>query len=522
MSDDYKNDFSDPDFLAIVVRGLLDEIDSGRRTGLPQHSSKEAELLRQALTLDSIANLCVYKDRDQIVAISAGLHPSHTAILVAENGPVSDPVLKHLRDMFDKLKTIRDTLPEGEPVSPAHPFIVNPQSPFEAALIDLDIAILLFSWDKFKKRLTKNRRLSNFTLVVNDVLGVAAEERDDLPIEQRNSLAILQASPHLNHDGLAEVGIDLENMLQALNIASTDRTPGDTRPLRILLAKVAGFHQGVAERKELFTLWNDFLKFRVSNPTSGTPQTVKKDPDTLRWLQKVVSIREHARRVARLATSRTLAGILRDVEIVAVPNQISPKIIKMNEKTMHGVLNAAQCNLNKEGGKTPADYLEKLATTAGAVQTNKETLEFEFSNPRPVHCECALLAALHGLPAIPYIGTSKLSCGFCRMYFEAYRTVTRSKIVTQGSHGVATAWHAPTVADSEIDTRIRVELAAKLNEAIYQGWNTYSRKSLDSQSPIASGEGEDDPDVAAAKQGWNEEYGNLSMFQPYPRRRGRP
>ncbi|KAJ7764760.1 hypothetical protein B0H16DRAFT_1798136, partial [Mycena metata] len=422
MSEEYENDFSDPDFLAVVAHDLLDEIHS---TNFPQDysSSKDAraKVLRrqQVAVLDSIANLCVYQERGQVVAIAAALHPGNTAIFVAENGgAIGNTVVDHLDEMFTKLKTIREALPQGEPV---HSFVAIPQSPFEAALVDLDGVILRFSWAKFRRRLVKDRRLANFTLVVRDIVRTPAVERDNLPTEQRQLLAELQESSYLDHKELVHVAVDLGNLSRILNLGPNDRT---VLGLRVLLVKISLFYEGVCKRKEIFAAWNAYLESR-------TPQTVKKQPDTLRWLQKVVSIREDAQRVARLATSDTLAGILRGVEIIAVPTQLDPKtIIKMNEKTIQGVLNAAQYDLKKEGGKTTAEYLEKLAATAGASRPDEEKLECASDQPRPVHCECALLAALHGLPLIPYIGTSKPSCGFCCMYFEAYRAVTKSTLGT--------------------------------------------------------------------------------------------
>ncbi|KAJ7293408.1 hypothetical protein C8J57DRAFT_1268965, partial [Mycena rebaudengoi] len=502
-SDEYNNDFNDPDFLAVVARDLLNEIDSSRKSSLPQDSSEDPEVLRrQVSVLDSLANLCVYEGRGQVVAIAAALHPSHTSILVAENGPVSEPVLQHLHDVFDRLKIIRDAraaLPltsQGELVSSIHFFIDEPKSPFEAALVDLEVAILRFSWDKVHQRLIKNHRNTNFTLVVADICGVAAEERDDLPAVQRETLAELQASPHLDHKNLDNVAVAVGNLLAVLDMKPTVREDSHVLALRALLASVALFYQGVAEHGELFATWNNFLKYRILNPDSGIPGTVKKEPDTLRWLQKIVSIREHARRVARLATSHRLANILRDVEVTAVHNQINPKTIKVNEKTMQDILIASKCRTNQEGGKTAGDYLTKLANTASAFQPDKQKL-YCASDPRPVHCECALLAALHGLPVIPYIGVSKLSCGFCQIYFDAYRAVTNSTTMTQGSHGLATAWRAPTVADSATNDQILLHLATKLNASMRLGWNKYNRSSPDSQSTAASGEIEpEDPDHA--------------------------
>ena len=68
----------------------------------------------------------------------------------------------------------------------------------------------------------------------------------------------------------------------------------------------------------------------------------------------------------------------------------------------------------------------------------------------PVHCECLLLVHLHQQPAVPYIGVSKLSCGFCRMYFAAYREVTRVEFYARGSHGQMGPWALPVLGDATL------------------------------------------------------------------------
>lgn len=64
------------------------------------------------------------------------------------------------------------------------------------------------------------------------------------------------------------------------------------------------------------------------------------------------------------------------------------------------------------------------------------------------HCESALiqyLATKHGdswdhVPAFNYIGVSRLSCGACGVWLEAFNKVSRQKFYTRGSHG---KWYWP-------------------------------------------------------------------------------
>ncbi|KAJ6469585.1 hypothetical protein C8R47DRAFT_989441, partial [Mycena vitilis] len=474
----------DPDFLALIARCLLNENNSSLR----RRSGDTEVLRRQASVLDSLANLCVYATSSQVVAIGAALNPDYTIIYVAENGDVSTEVLTHLRGIFTHLKRIRTALPPpslspgGERLSPSHAFINKPVSTYEVALVDLNVHLLRFSWRKLRQRFTKNYRNVNFISLATVICGTAAAEID-LPDNERKSLAELQASPYLERTELLEVADNIRTMATIFNFTSD---PDLTRihALRTMLKGVAAFYKAVAQQEQLFGSWNSFLKHHLK---SKGVAPLKKDLDTLRWLQKIASIWEHAERVARLATSPKLVRILRDVQVTPIPNKFNPKIIKLDEATIREVLLESNCDINEDGEKTPRTYFEKLILAARGVQQDGKN--YCLFDPGPVHCECAMLAALHGIPVIPYIGVSKLSCGFCHLYFDSYHEVTQSQIITQGSHGMATAWRAPTlVTEPEMDKRIRLEMAARLKPVMRRGWTKWTRSSMDSQSTAASGE----------------------------------
>lgn len=60
----------------------------------------------------------------------------------------------------------------------------------------------------------------------------------------------------------------------------------------------------------------------------------------------------------------------------------------------------------------------------------------------PVHCECRLIQYLQtrqgnqwdNVPPFSYIGVSKLSCGACRIWMEAFNEQSGRKFYTRGSH----------------------------------------------------------------------------------------
>ena len=80
----------------------------------------------------------------------------------------------------------------------------------------------------------------------------------------------------------------------------------------------------------------------------------------------------------------------------------------------------------------------------------------------PIHCECKLVQFFsppHGpewVPPFSYIGVSKLSCGACRIWMEAYNELGGQQFYTKGSHG---AWYWPWGMPT---------MEASLNEAVVE------------------------------------------------------
>ncbi|KAJ7785874.1 hypothetical protein B0H16DRAFT_7896 [Mycena metata] len=230
------------------------------------------------------------------------------------------------------------------------------------------------------------------------------------------------------------------------------------------------------KKPQFFKAWDVYTLSRKD-------RTVKKRPNAFRWLCKVVAIREHFLRIAGVATSVTLAHLLlHDIDVEIVDNPIPKVALKLDEPALQEILNAA---INSEvlfdDSKSTRDFLnlQRLVNLCNA----------ESSLNRPVHCECRLLAHIHRkVPAVPYIGVSKLSCGYCDAYFEAYRKITESKICTRGSHGQSASWTCPVLPeDPDSDSNIRKEVCSMLLQKIRIGWAQYRRSSLDSQRTSASG-----------------------------------
>ncbi|EIW75110.1 hypothetical protein CONPUDRAFT_169534 [Coniophora puteana RWD-64-598 SS2] len=154
----------------------------------------------------------------------------------------------------------------------------------------------------------------------------------------------------------------------------------------------------------------------------------------------------------------------------------------VDEHRMETILEGAGCNIDPEH-RTVGGFIDQLAKLLKySVIEGKLT----FEGPAPVHCECRLLAEVHGRAAIQYIGVSKLSCGFCDIYFEAYRQATGVNIFTSGTHSQTSPWIFPRIEESELDSTIEERVRSKLLDKINRGWKLYSRASLSSQSTDAS------------------------------------
>ncbi|KAI0310877.1 hypothetical protein OF83DRAFT_1178113 [Amylostereum chailletii] len=114
--------------------------------------------------------------------------------------------------------------------------------------------------------------------------------------------------------------------------------------------------------------------------------------------------------------------------------------------------------------RPPKFSVGSLPGTSTASGTPAASLEYTTSLKRiarrykaHVHCECALLASLHGRRFIPYIGVSKLSCKLCHMYFSAYSEVMGASIATQGYHSqLVVPWLSPDLRVRSPDLAERV------------------------------------------------------------------
>ncbi|KAJ7223181.1 hypothetical protein GGX14DRAFT_352350 [Mycena pura] len=465
------------DVLAFVARGLHES--NGKEERNTATTTLTGVLKRQARILDALAYISVSFAEKHVVAVGMQTFPEKTVIYVAENGRLDPKILDYLKDLFRRLQILHERRPNQQR-SQLVPDYVHSRTtdPFEQELVHFEQKILQFCWNKQKKRLTKNARATNFMDIVGEVCGTPAVQRTDLSKSETECLAGLQAPPDFDRGQLEKLGRTIGKMVTTLA-----RAPSSTGALqlRIFLTTIADICENFSQKVEFVLLWNRYTQRKT------TIKTVSKAPDVMHWLSKVTAIREHCLRLADVATSTTLSAFLlkNNFEVKAVSNPVQQMSHSPSLQTLKSILVAAGCDMDEDPEST-AELLEMLAKVHSSSLDDGGNLVTQA--PTPIHCECILLSCLHGQSYVPYIGVSKLSCGFCSDYFAAYREATASSVCTRGTHGQTASWRCPPL-DAELNAKLNPRLSSKILTRIKKGWEQRRPSLLSSQSTDASGEG---------------------------------
>ncbi|KAJ7784513.1 hypothetical protein B0H16DRAFT_1876951 [Mycena metata] len=460
------------DFLAFIAHGLRDT---------KKVKEGDIPITDQAKVLDSVACISISHAEKQTVAVGVQVVNDGILVHVAANDPLPPATLPHLRDIFARLQRIYKL--HSQERSPGIPSFISSrtENPFKIELLQLEIAILRFSWRKLAQRLTKDSRAEIFITVLEDVCGAPATQRTDLSGEERELLGKLQASPDLNKDLIDGLASQVDELAKTLHLEANDEGAILVRQCIYSLMKL---RQDFSNKWTLVVSWNLYTKLRANNRLSDG-ETSRKAPDVLRWISKVVSIREHYMRLATVCTSNRLSNLLlRNIGIKEMVNSMPPASHSLDIASLKEVLVAA--GSAPEDPEPMGEFLEILAASHSVSLGPTGKLETE--TLQPAHCECALLVYLHGQPSIAYIGVSRLSCQFCHDYFTAYREATASTTCTRGTHGQSADWQCPTLVDSELDSKIRGDLSSKFLPRIRKGWEARWPSSLASQIPYMTTE----------------------------------
>ncbi|KAJ7091984.1 hypothetical protein B0H15DRAFT_183500 [Mycena belliarum] len=484
------NEPLDPDYLAFVARGL----------GIDTPSDTVRSSVKSSVTdvLDSLAHILIAKPR-QTVAVGAYVptRADHAAdaliVLIAENGPPNPETIQHLQDVLARLRRIRAAPPPpylgttvyGTQIIPSY-IPRNARTAFERELVDLEMAVLTYSHAKLHRRITKHDCHLAFAEAVGDMCGLPVEDRaDDRDDAERKLLADLQAL-EVNRPYLRRLDFCMQKLAA---MPPPGSVPDELDIIRTVLHQVLEDKMELAHKSTFLRMLNEYTQCRLAKKG----KQVKKPPDVLQWLSKVITIVEHYHRITRIATIPTLAGrFLQGLKIEGVPDPVPAPLIPraLDRQTARKILEAADCDLGHDINKTVDGFLDTLAGAhAGPNAPEVRSADYQPS----FHCESALLAQIHGRPAIPYIGVSKPSCAFCSIFFDAYRAATSAgNIYTRSGHRQLTSWACPVLHDDPaLNATIREHVASALLSKIGSGWKRYRKAPSSSRSLAAAGDDHD-------------------------------
>ncbi|RDX44069.1 hypothetical protein OH76DRAFT_1474561 [Lentinus brumalis] len=521
-------DLNDPDWLALVLRGLheLNEGDDHclKASDAPESAapSQTSSKLDEAI-LDSLACLLVHLPRDHVVAITI-LPPVHACIerskfLIIQNAGVPSVVVRdQLKRIVDHIRSARhlyvDSL--GADSSRKSSRLILPAvgrrreslTPLEAELYDCEITIIWHCWEKIERRLLKDDRDTTFRELVGDVYGAPAADRQDLDDGERLVLGQLQSQGEAQRNTLTE----LATCVQMMDTLLVDK-PGppydagtsenDRKKLVVVRGFITHVYQILSddEFKHMLQLCDKYLEAQRLRQAkiSGTPQ---KSWTVTRWVTKFVSVRHDFAKILGFVRSRTMSSLLeKDPEILCVParGQVERRVFEISDTDVRDVLRQAGWDDLKV--EDYQDFLERLQSRLAFFQSNESPDEEPptYHEKMAVHCECALLAHLHEeakiRPPIPYVGLSKLSCQLCHLYFDCYSDITGTSVHTRGTHGQLVAWQTPSLLpasaaeDQQLRELLRGQLLRRLVTEVARS-RTRQRLSTSSQSTVPS-EGEE-------------------------------
>ncbi|RDX47173.1 hypothetical protein OH76DRAFT_798535 [Lentinus brumalis] len=535
---------TDPDWLALLLRGFQDYNETHRRNALAArynlNGSKLATdnkiLRRSAPVLDSLARLLVSEESDQIVSVTLvppdGDDPAE--FFVAENGRIPIAAAGQLTTIVRHLRTARTLYVQaGMPKAGEITLELEAEpTPLTSELLRLERALHRHCWNKERRRLVKDGRVRRFEELVEDVCGVPAGSRVDLAPKERAALEALQ--------GVGEADLTaLESTLASLTVLETSfKIPPDAaatvdgttqRFVDVVVDHMRQLDGEASENSALWALCDNYIsakttlqhvvreQARAADQPSSPPSTPLFSVG--RWLTKVTSVTRDFRLIIRAILSPTIAALIEGMEpkVSCLPPLTVPRrTFKVSKDLVKSTLKLAGWSDLATNDSDTDTFLDEFMETfkknfakrdrrcsssslaepsSPAVTITGDTWEYDAATV--LHCECVVLAKLHELAPerriIPYVGVSKLSCALCDAYFDCYRKATRAAICTAGTHGQLTNWATPSLyTDPTTDARVRETLLGWLQTRLVVEATNAKGRGGSSQSAVAS-----DPGIVA-------------------------
>ncbi|EIM90157.1 uncharacterized protein STEHIDRAFT_153990 [Stereum hirsutum FP-91666 SS1] len=449
-------------------------------------SSQVKDDRRTHQLLDALATLAVCKAKGQVVAVGVTITQDLVTLYVAENCPVPQTVVNHLKDIVRCIRDIRSRIP-GSPPYVQDPAIIK-------QLDDLEDRVIGYAWPKLRQRFRK--RYDDFNKLLRDVVyedgNVHAEADRSNPPDDHTLAYHQHLLKDLRDSDAREKLTKFAEALRVMDAALRDvvtPTKEDSAMVNIAMQLLeASYGKRVVNKRgqdvlNLCTLYLDRSSY-----------------DLARWINKLITPHRNFSCVSRLVTSTSLAPFIDPkVEVVAVHPQ-PPISISVNI-TLDTIRQAAQesgwkKDEEKDGeGKSIGDHVleqvfldlpKNLRLPKQDVPRQQIQPKYESVYP---HCECMLLASLHrqaGLYA--YFGVSKLLCTLCGECFAAYRAVTTLEIHTRGSHSQLVApWVCPKFSEKnvEVQEKMRESILQKISNGL-EALQSAEKARQKSESSVAS------------------------------------
>ncbi|RPB04245.1 hypothetical protein L873DRAFT_1460033 [Choiromyces venosus 120613-1] len=407
--------------------------------------------------LDALASIFVSQESSQVVAIALQLNSQKQEIrlTIAENQEVRPGQVNHLTKVWEKLQTLSGEYAKQRGSRWDKHEGMSPEIPWDVAFslrAEIYSDIYQYSLKKQMKRITKWKDgLRLFLVHLLEHRGGANLEGFELNLFNAalGLRATLKLIGKLHDNPQNQLTDDQWKTIYEQNTWVTEN---------VRLVFVDGGRMGCE------SLVNELEEYY---PRSQF--------ELRRALEKLTSLDRHIEALFAFAHSPRLRHALQyRMSISVVPEQTRTVKLPTSQEQWQSILEAA-CNERRVWQKKDSALLSEM---------------FQLEYTCPVHCECRLiqyLMAKHNtpwdnVPPFNYIGVSKLSCGACHIWMEAFNGLDGRQFYTRGSHGKwYWPWGVPTVGGESLG-KIMAEKISVEYKAYQRG---LGRVRLDSDSSDA-------------------------------------
>ncbi|KAI0317346.1 hypothetical protein OF83DRAFT_150491 [Amylostereum chailletii] len=345
-------------------------------------------------------------------------------------------------------------------------------------------------WEKIKRRFEK--RMGAFDELMNDVRGTPVDGGADTP--SGRILTNLRSPEHRKLlDTIAQLLLEVTMAFKRSrdSLIAVGLVRADLTILCNEIGPLIDARKNPNDTSNLFAQCSAYLREK----SKGW------EFDMSRWMAKCVAVVSGFYRVVRVIDTAWLAPFLsQGIRVVAVPWSARPFRLQV---TLDSITQAARAanwttetkatddsreSTNPESAVSTTSSSEavsaddvilnkflhsiggELGSLLNGIQVTVADQIVEcYKEHVDVHCECALLAHLHGRVFVSYIGVSKMLCPLCHLYITAYTKMTKVQVATRGFHCQSIVpWVCPPVLGVDEDGSTRRSVEGKVQEQLLQ------------------------------------------------------